>query len=154
MFGLSATIAGGFLGGLLVHRLGIMRSLLLAGVLQAVTNLLFVVQALVGHHLGMLTVTIGIDNLSIGMATSAFVAYLSSLCSVAYTGTQYALLSSLMSLARLLLSTSAGWLADRLGWPSFFLLAAAAGLPGMALLVLLLRRLPPRPPAQVVPGAV
>ena len=140
LFGLGATLLGGFLGGILVTRTGIMRSLLVCGVLQMLSNLMFAIQAMVGHSVPMLTLTIGIENLSGGMGTAAFVAYLSSLCSAAYTATQYALLSALMSLPRTMLSASAGWLADHLEWVTFFLLTTAAAVPGLLLLLWLMRR--------------
>jgi len=133
-FGLGATIAGGLLGGLLVSRHGILRSLWACGLLQMLSNLMFVVQALVGHDLALLTLTIGLENLAGGMGTAAFVAYLSSLCNVAYTATQYALLSSLAAFGRTLLSSSGGWLAVQLDWVGFFLLTTAAALPGLAVL--------------------
>ena len=140
LFGLLSTLLGGFLGGILVIRIGIMRSLLICGVLQMLSNLMFAIQALIGHSIPMLTLTIGIENLSGGMGTAAFVAYLSSLCSASYTATQYALLSALMSLPRTILSASAGWLADHLSWLSFFLLTTLAAVPGLLLLLLLIRR--------------
>ncbi|HEY5790712.1 MAG TPA: AmpG family muropeptide MFS transporter [Gammaproteobacteria bacterium] len=133
-FGLGATIAGGLLGGLLVSRHGIWRSLWACGLLQMLSNLMFVVQALAGHDLALLTLTIGLENLAGGMGTAAFVAYLSSLCNVAYTATQYALLSSLAAFGRTLLSSSGGWLAVQLDWVGFFLLTTVAALPGLVLL--------------------
>ncbi|HEY5720395.1 MAG TPA: AmpG family muropeptide MFS transporter [Gammaproteobacteria bacterium] len=133
-FGLGATIAGGLLGGLLVSRHGIWRSLWACGLLQMLSNLMFVVQALAGHDLTVLTLTIGLENLAGGMGTAAFVAYLSSLCNVAYTATQYALLSSLAAFGRTLLSSSGGWLAVQLDWVGFFLLTTVAALPGLVLL--------------------
>ena len=88
----------------------------------------------------MLAVTIGLENLAGGMGTAAFVGYLSSLCNVAYTATQYALLTSFMSAARTWLSSSAGWIADRMTWPEFFVLTTLAAIPGLALLAWISRR--------------
>lgn len=139
-FGLGATIAGGFLGGLVVSQAGVMKSLVVCGILQMASNLMFVVQAQVGYHLGFLTLTIGIENLSGGMGTAAFVAYLSGLCSPAYTATQYALLSSFTAFGRTVLSSAGGWLADQLDWASFFLISTAAALPGLAMLWWLMSR--------------
>jgi PAT family beta-lactamase induction signal transducer AmpG len=133
IFGLGATLFGGFAGGLLVARIGIMQSLLLCGLLQLVSNLMFAVQAAVGHSIPMLAVTIAVENISGGMGTAAFVAYLSSLCNVAYTATQYALLSSFMAFARTLLSSPGGWLADRVDWIAFFVLTTVAAVPGLLL---------------------
>ena len=139
-FGLAATIIGGVIGGIIVNRVGILGSLFVCGVLQMLSNLMFAVLAMVGNDAAMLSLTIAIENLSGGMATAAFVAYLSSLCNVAYTATQYALLTSFMAFGRALLSSSGGWLADHMGWISFFILTTAAALPGLALLVWITRR--------------
>jgi len=140
IFGLGATLLGGFLGGLLVVRRGIMESLLWCGLLQMFSNLMFAVQAMVGHDISMLAVTIAVENVAGGMGTAAFVAYLSSLCNIAYTATQYALLSSLMALARTALSAPGGALADSTSWVSFFLITTIAALPGLALLWWLIKR--------------
>jgi PAT family beta-lactamase induction signal transducer AmpG len=138
-FGLAATIVGGIIGGVIVDRVGILKSLLLCGILQMLSNLMFAVLAMTGKDLTMLTVTIAVENLSGGMGTAAFVAYLSSLCNVAYTATQYALLTSFMAFGRTLLSSSGGWLADQMDWVSFFVLTTLAALPGL-LLILWLKR--------------
>ena len=140
LFGLGATLLGALIGGGLVARYGILESLLIAGILQMASNAMFAVQAAMGSDLGLLFVTIGFENLAGGMGTAAFVAYLSSLCHVAYTATQYALLSSLMSFGRTLLSAPGGWLADQTDWITFFLLTTAAALPGLFLLLWIRRR--------------
>ncbi|MBF0282842.1 MAG: AmpG family muropeptide MFS transporter [Magnetococcales bacterium] len=132
-FGMAATIAGGLLGGVVVSRLGVMPSLLVCGVLQLLSNGMFTLLALAGHSLPLLFLAVGVENLTGGLGTAAFVAYLSSLCHVAYTATQYALLSSFMAAGRTLLASSGGWLALQVSWPLFFLLTAAAALPGLLL---------------------
>jgi len=139
LFGLAATLLGGFVGGVLVGRRGIMTSLMICGVLQMLSNLMFAVQALVGQDIAMLTLTIGVENLTGGMGTAAFVAYLSRLCSLSFTATQYALLSALTAVPRTMISSSGGWLADNLDWVSFFLLTTAAAVPGLLLLAWLMR---------------
>ncbi|MFP6626823.1 MAG: AmpG family muropeptide MFS transporter [Deltaproteobacteria bacterium] len=139
-YGLGATLVGAVLGGSLMKSVGMMRCLWICGFLQMSSNLMFAVQAWAGHDLMVLAVTIGLENLAGGMGTAAFVAYLSSLCNVAYTATQYALLSSLMSAARTWLSASGGWLADHMSWPEFFVLTTVAALPGLMLLALIGRR--------------
>jgi PAT family beta-lactamase induction signal transducer AmpG len=141
-FGLAMTLVGAALGGVMVARYGILRALLVCGILQAGSNLVFAMQAWVGYSVPMLMVTIAAENLSGGMGTTAFVAYLSSLTNVAYTATQYALLSSLMAFARTLLASGSGWLADQMDWISFFLVTTLAALPGLALLVWMLRTFP------------
>lgn len=134
VFGVVANLVGVLGGGLLVARVGIPRALLVGGILQAVTNLLFAAQAQVGHHVGMLTVAIGADGFTGGLAASAFVAYLSSLCRKGFSATQYALLTSLMALGRTLLSSGSGWLADRVDWATFFVITTLLAAPGLALL--------------------
>lgn len=142
-WGLVMTLAGGLAGGVFAARHGVLKALLVGGVLQMLSNPVFALQAWVGYSVPMLTLTIAIENFTGGMATMAFVAYLSSLCNVAYTATQYALLSSLAAFARTILSSGGGWLADQVDWISYFLITAGAALPGLALLVWLIRRYPP-----------
>jgi PAT family beta-lactamase induction signal transducer AmpG len=143
-YGLAMTLAGTFVGGALVAQMGILRSLLLGGILQAASNLVFALQAYVGHSIPMLTVTISVENFSGGVGTAAFVAYLSSLCNVAYTATQYALLSSLMAFARTFFASGGGWLADHMSWVTFFLATTIAALPGLLLLLWMMHRFPPQ----------
>jgi len=140
IFGLGATLFGGFIGGIAVARLGIMQSLLICGLLQMGSNLMFAVQAIVGASVPMLSVTIAVENIAGGMGTAAFVAYLSALCNVAYTATQYALLSSLMAVTRTVLSSPGGWLAENTDWVTFFVLTTLAAIPGLLLWWWLMRR--------------
>ncbi|NQV47214.1 MAG: AmpG family muropeptide MFS transporter [Rhodospirillaceae bacterium] len=145
-YGFAMTLLGGFAGGVLVARYGIMKALLYAGVLQCVANLAFAAQAMVGYSLPMLAVTISIENLTAGMATTAFVAYLSSLCNVAYTATQFALLSSMMAFARTIFASGGGWLADHMDWVSYFVVTTFAAVPGLVILLWLMRRQPVEEP--------
>jgi len=145
VFGLVATLVGLGAGGALVYRIGIFRSLLLCGLLQIGANLTYLLQYEVGHDLMVLTLTIFIENFVGGMESAAFVAYLSQLCNRSFTATQYALLSSLASVGRTMLSASAGDLVERLGWELFFVTAALAALPGLLLLGWLIRRGPQEP---------
>lgn len=139
VFGLWATIVGGLLGGLLVGRVGTIRALMLGGVLQMASNLGFAVLAEAGADVGVLAAVVAVENLCGGVATAAFVAYLSGLCDAAYTATQYALLSSFFKLGGDLLGANAGWLAEWLGWRDFFLFSTLGAAPGLVLLTLLLR---------------
>ena len=134
VFGFGATLVGLALGGTLMAGVGLYRSLWICGILQLVSNLMFVIQAMAGADITLLALTIGLENLAGGMGTAVFVAYLSSLCNVAYTATQYALLSSLMVVARTWLSSSGGALAEWLDWIGFFLLTTGVALPGLILL--------------------
>jgi MFS transporter, PAT family, beta-lactamase induction signal transducer AmpG len=139
LFGLGASVAGVIAGGGVVYRLGVMPALMVCGVLQMLSNLMYIVQLWAGPDTAMLALTIAAENVTGGMSSSAFVAYLSGLCSPAFTATQYALLSALAATARTILATSGGWFADRLGWAPFFLLATAACVPALALLAWLMR---------------
>jgi PAT family beta-lactamase induction signal transducer AmpG len=142
VFGLAATLLGVFLGGLVVARIGIARGLLIGGVLQMLSNLMFSAQAVVGHDIYFLMLTIGLENLSGGVGSAAFVAYLSGLCNVAFTGTQYALFSSLAAIGRTVLSSPGGVLAEHLGWVNYFLLSTVMAVPGLLLLLWMMRRYP------------
>jgi PAT family beta-lactamase induction signal transducer AmpG len=139
-FGLLMTIAGGFLGGLLAIRFGVMRILLLGAVLSAATNLLFMLLASIGYDMFWLYVIISADNLSAGIASAAFVAFLSSLTNVSFTAMQYAIFSSLMTLLPKLLGGYSGSMVDALGYPGFFMLTAILGLPVLLLIVIASRR--------------
>jgi PAT family beta-lactamase induction signal transducer AmpG len=152
VFGVIATLVGTLAGGYLVARVGIMRCLFLGGVLQAAGLLLFAVLAVHGHEILWLTIAIGGDNFVSGLGSAAFVAYLSALCNLAFTATQYALLSSFMSFGRTLLSTGSGWLAVQLGWPLFFVASTGLAVPGLLLLLWLMQIYPTRATAAGSPA--
>jgi PAT family beta-lactamase induction signal transducer AmpG len=140
LVGFFATVIGALAGGLITVRLGIVRALILCGVLQSAGNLFYVLQAIGGHRLDYLALCVAAENVTGAMAGAALVAYLSSLCSPAYTATQYALLSSLAAVGRTLVASSGGVLAERLGWVPFFLLTTVATLPALLLLAWIARR--------------
>lgn len=142
LFGFFATILGTFLGGVGVARLGIGKSLVVFGLSQLASNLMFAWMATRGHDVPALYATIGIENLTGGMGSAAFVAYLSRLCNLSFTGTQYALLSSPAALGRTLFASSSGWLVLQLGWVGYFLFTTLAAVPGLLLLVWMLRKFP------------
>ena len=131
IYGMAAAVAGGLFGGVMLKKTGLFKGLYVCGIIQGLTTLLFAFQAMAGHNLWLLTGVITLENFSSGMATAAFVAYLSSLCNVLYTATQYALLSSLMSLARDVFAATSGMLAEVVSWPVFFVIAAMFSLPGI-----------------------
>lgn len=140
-FGLFMTIAGGFLGGLLSVRFGVMKILFLGAVLSAATNLLFMVLAQIGYNLPMLYVVISADNLAAGLASAAFVAFLSSLTNIKFTAMQYALFSSLMVFFPKMLGGYSGMMVEGVGYPSFFLMTAIIGLPVLLLIVIASKKL-------------
>jgi MFS transporter, PAT family, beta-lactamase induction signal transducer AmpG len=139
VFGFAMTITGTAVGGILVARVGLMRSLLTGAVMVATTNLLFMVLARIGPDLWMLAVTISADNLSVGVSSVALIAYLSSLTNRAYTATQYALFSSLMTLPGQFIGGFSGVVVDAIGYANFFIYAASAGVPAILLVLYLMR---------------
>ena len=145
VFGLFATLGGALAGGYVVARLGTARALVLTGLGQMLSNLMYVALAGAGHDLPMLWLQVGIENFTDGLADAAFVTYLSGLTSRAFTATQYALLSSLAAVQLRTLGASSGALAESLGWTGFFLMTTAAALPAMGIMLFLLWRLPPAP---------
>jgi PAT family beta-lactamase induction signal transducer AmpG len=140
-FGVVVSIAGGFLGGLLATRFGVMRILMLGAVLSAATNLLFVVLANVGLSLPLMYLTVAADNLAAGLASAAFVAFLSSLTNVSFTAVQYAIFSSLMTLLPKVLGGYSGSIVNHLGYPGFFVFTTLIGVPVVFLVWLAGRKL-------------
>lgn len=134
-FGLFMSIAGGFLGGLLAVRFGVMRILFLGAILSAVTNLLFIVLAAAGHDMVVLYIVVSADNLSAGLASAAFIAFLSSLTNISFTAVQYAIFSSLMTLLPKMLGGYSGVMVDVLGYQTFFLVTALMGVPVLLLIM-------------------
>jgi PAT family beta-lactamase induction signal transducer AmpG len=133
VYGVIMTLVGAALGGVLALRYGVARVLILGAVLSALTNLLFAWLTTRGHDIPALIAVIAADNLSAGIASAAFVAYLSSLTNVAYSATQYAVFSSLMLLLPKFLAGWSGWAVDNHGYPAFFIGTALIGLPVIAL---------------------
>ncbi len=138
-FGIGATILGAFIGGGLMPRLGLYRSLLLFGILQALSNLSFLWLAWAGKNYAVMAFTVGFENLTGGMGTAAFVALVMSLCNHRYTATQFALLSSVEALGRVFLGWPAAKLVGVAGWGPFFFVTVLAALPGLWLLWVLRR---------------
>ncbi len=141
IYGVLATILGTFIGGIVVKKIGLAKSLMFCGILHGASNLLYVYQVYAGNDTTVLAWTIFVENISGGMGTAAFVAYLSSLCNRKYTATQYALLSSFMGVARDLFAATSGFAAAYFAsWTSFFLVAASLTLPGLFILTYLIRK--------------
>jgi PAT family beta-lactamase induction signal transducer AmpG len=133
--GMVATIFGAFVGGAVVARWGMKRSLWIFGVAQAVSGLTFTALARLGHHYPMMVTAIGVENLCSGMGTAAYAAFLMSLCDKRFSATQYALLTSLMALTRVVAGAPTGYLATAVGWESYFLISTVAGAPALLLLL-------------------
>lgn len=140
LFGFWSTIIGGLAGGAILMRIGIIRSLWLFGILQGVSILSFSALALIGNSVAGLIVAIILEQLTSGMGTSAYVAYMASLTNKRFTATQYALLSSCMGIPRVIVAAPAGWLAEQAGWPLFFFGCALAAIPGLLLLPMVARQ--------------
>jgi PAT family beta-lactamase induction signal transducer AmpG len=135
LFGFWATIAGGLAGGIMMLRLGINRCLWIFGFLQAASTAGFALLANVGYSVPMLSAVIAFENLSSGMGTAAYAAFMASITNKKFTATQYALLTSLMGIPRVLASAPTGFLAKKVGWETFFIACALIAIPGMLLLL-------------------
>jgi len=139
--GLAATLIGGFAGGALARAYPLATSLWIGAFLQMASNLIFTWQAWVGVNMWALTVTIIVENFTGAIGTVIFVAYLSALCNnPLHTATQYALLTALAAVGRTYLSAGAGFIAERVGWPIFFVISALTALPSLLLLIWLQQR--------------
>jgi PAT family beta-lactamase induction signal transducer AmpG len=144
-FGMGATIVGTLAGGAVVARAGMKASLWLFGILQSVSTLAFLALARLGHHYPMMVAAIGLENLCSGMGTAAYVAFLMSLCNKRFTATQYALLTSLMAITRVIVGAPTGYLAKTFGWELYFLVSMLSAVPGLLLLLLYPRWTAPSP---------
>ncbi|MBT3514726.1 MAG: MFS transporter [Nitrospina sp.] len=135
--GLIATILGALYGGVMLARLGLYRSLMIFGILQAISNLSFMVLAYAGKVYSLMVAAVAFENLAGGMGTAAFVAFLMALCNRRYTATQFALLSALASLGRIFVGPPSGYLSHEVGWVVFFFMTFLAALPGLFLLYMM-----------------
>jgi len=134
IFGFGATILGALVGGVLMLRLKINRSLWVFGFLQAISTAGFALLARIGHNIPALAGVIAFENLSSGMGTAAYVAFMASITNKKFTATQYALLSSLMGVPRVFASAPTGYFAKLFGWEIFFIFCTLIAIPGMLLL--------------------
>jgi len=139
IFGTAALLAGVFVGGAFTLKLGLLRSLLAIGILQGISTAGFAILAYVGHDLGWLAAVIAFENLTGGMGTAALLAFMAALTNKQFTATQFALLSALATLPRVVLVAPSGLFATLLGWPQFFMASALVAVPGLMLLVWLRR---------------
>lgn len=136
VFGVVMTLVGAFIGGVVAVRIGVMKTLFAGAVLSSATNILFSVLAGIGHSVPFLVFTVSADNLAGGLASAAFVAYLSGLTNTAYSATQYALFSSVMLFLPKFLAGFSGLAVEAVGYSGFFLATAALGIPVLFLVVL------------------
>jgi len=143
IYGVVMTLVGAFVGGVLSMRLGVMRVLMLGAVLSAASNLLFAWLATLGHDVRALVLVVSADNLAGGIASAAFIAYLSSLTNISYSATQYALFSSLMLLLPKFIAGYSGVFVDAYGYGTFFTGTALLGVPVLLLVALAARAMPP-----------
>ncbi len=135
LFGFWATVAGGLMGGIWMIRIGIGKSLWLFGVLQAISTAGFILLSVLGANVVALSAVIAFENFTSGMSTSAFAAFMASITHKRFTATQYALLTSLMGIPRVVASAPTGFLAKTMGWNWFFASCALAAIPGLLLLM-------------------
>ncbi len=144
LYGVMALIIGGIAGGILASRVGLFKALFISGIVMAITNLTYAWLAVEGLNFSLFIFAVISDHLTSGMATTTFVAYLSSLCNKAYTATQYALLASAGNFARIIYASASGFVISALdgNWSIFFMATAAATLPGLTLLIWMMRQLP------------
>jgi PAT family beta-lactamase induction signal transducer AmpG len=142
--GLAATVLGVLLGGVLMTRLGLYRSLFSFGILQALSNLGFMCLAWTGYNYPVMVMAVGVENVSGGMGTAAFVALLMSLCDHRYTATQFAALSAVAAVGRVVVGPASGLLVEMMGWARFFFLTFLAAGPGLAMVLMLRERLQER----------
>lgn len=135
LFGFWATIVGSLLGGVTLLRIGIYKGLWIFGVLQALSTACFAILAEIGPNISALAGVIAFENLSSGMGTAAYVAYMASITNKKFTATQYALLTSLMGVPRVIASAPTGFFAKHFGWEGFFIFCTIIAVPGMLLLL-------------------
>lgn len=134
-FGMIATITGGLVGGAIMLRYNIKWSLIFFGILQAVSTLGFAILPSLERVLPSLAAVIAFENLASGMGTAAYAAYMASLTNRQFTATQYALLTALMGIPRVILASPTGWMSKVMGWESFFVVCTVIALPGLLLLI-------------------
>lgn len=140
LYGMIAAICGGLAGGYIVAEKGLRKSMIWFALLQSFSALMFAAQSLAGHNMVMFIITVTVENFCSGLATTALVAYISSLCNKLYTATQYALLSSVMSISRDVFSSTSGLLAASAGWFNFFVICSFLSIPSIFIILFCLKK--------------
>lgn len=152
LFGFWATMGGVFLGGILILRIGMIRGLLIFGILQGASSALFAVLTRTGPDPTWLATVISLQQFADGMGTGALVGFMATLTDRRFTATQFALLTALTAVPRVVISSFTGYMADSLGWPLFFIVCALAAIPGLALIPFLHRGKPGEAGTQQTPS--
>ena len=140
-FGLFATLVGAFIGGLISLRIGLFRSLIIFGVLQAIATLGFSILAIIGNNIYLLMTVISLENLAAGMGYTAYLAFIANMTNKRFTATQFALMTALMSLPRTLFSGMSGYLVEMLDWELYFIFCSLIAFPALIILIKLRRSL-------------
>lgn len=135
--GLISSILGALLGGVLLTKMTLYRALILFGFFQAISNLMFMALAIIGKNFAFFVSTIIIENFTGGMGTTAFLALLMGICNRGFAATQYALLSSLASLGRVIISPTSGFVVDHIGWAAFYFATFIVAIPGLIFIFML-----------------
>lgn len=137
MGGLISAIAGALLGGILLTKISLFRALILFGIFQALSNIMFMVLAVVGKSFILFILTVISENFTGGMGTTAFLAFLMGVCNRSFAATQYALLSSLATLGRIIISPTSGFVVESIGWAAFYFVTFLTAIPGLVFIVML-----------------
>jgi len=135
VFGISLMVFGGLIGGIIIHQLGILQATVMCIILQGISCLMFVIQSLIGYHLSVLMITVGVESFCSGLVAAVFIAYLSSFCRQPYTATHFTLLYSFASLCRVATSALAGLVADHITWTILFLITGAFIFPAIYMII-------------------
>ena len=135
LYGMIAAILGGISGGLIINKIGLKKGLLYFGILQCLSTMLFSLQAIYGHNMKLFILVVSMENFISGLATTALVAYISSLCNKLYTATQYALLSSVMGASRDIFSSTSGLVAEYVSWELFFIISSCMSIPAILIIL-------------------
>lgn len=134
VFGITLMVFGGLAGGIMIHHVGILQSIILCVGLQGISCLMFVIQSLAGYHLGILMITVGVESFCSGLSAAVFIAFLSEFCSQPHTASHFTLLYSFGSLCRVITSALAGWMADCVSWTCLFFITCLAIVPALIFL--------------------
>lgn len=140
LYGMISAIMGGIVGGLIINKIGLKKGLIYFGILQCLSTAMFSLQAIAGHNMILFITVVTVENFVSGLATTALVAYISSLCNKYYTATQYALLSSVMGASRDIFSSTSGMVAAFLGWKIFFVVSAFMSIPSIIIALFCIKK--------------